>query len=137
MFPTPMSLAPKSKSGRGTSDWQSLDYILCPGCTRSWARKYPVFPASVVGSGLCPKQLSFMEFPSQSKTFRCWVDKTYDKYPLCVFPLKLKMRKSQDQDQGEVLREEKQKDFLDHHQHERREGGPTWMAIWRTRRACV
>lgn len=30
--------------------------------------------------------------------------------------------KTQGQDQGEVLREGKQKDFLDHHQHKRRKG---------------
>ena len=33
--------------------------------------------------------------------------------------------KTQGQDQGEVLREEKQKDFLDYHQHKRRKGSPT------------
>lgn len=37
-------------------------------------------------------------------------------------PLKLRMGKSQDQDQGEVLGERKQKDFLDHHQHKGRKG---------------
>ena len=33
--------------------------------------------------------------------------------------------KTQGQDQGEVLREKKQKDFLDHHQHKRRKSSPT------------
>ena len=33
--------------------------------------------------------------------------------------------KTQGQDQGEVLREKKQKDFLDHHQHKKRKSSPT------------
>lgn len=52
-------------------------------------------------------------------------------------PLKLRMGKSQDQDQGEVLGERKQKDFLDHHQHKGRKGGPMGITIWRTRQALA
>lgn len=50
-----ISLAPESKSARGTSGWQSLEHIICPGCTESWARECLIFPISVVGSGLCPQ----------------------------------------------------------------------------------